>query len=202
MPDGGLVITYTDITERKAMEMELVKAREAAEAAAETKANFLATMSHEIRTPMNGVMSMSEILDQTRLTADQRSMTKTIRQSADALLTVINDILDFSKIEAGKLDIEEIEFDLVDVIESTADLMAPRAEAKSIDFLVEVDADIPRRLPAIPAGSGKSCSIWRATRSSSPRRGRSSFASRSPARMRTTRRACAFISRSSTPASA
>ena len=150
-PDGGLVITYTDITDRKAMEKELVEAREAAEVAAETKANFLATMSHEIRTPMNGVMSMSEILDQTRLTADQRSMTKTIRQSADALLTVINDILDFSKIEAGKLDIEDISFDLVDVIESTADLMAPRAEEKSIDFLVEVDADIPSRLSGDPS---------------------------------------------------
>ncbi len=150
MPDGGLVITYTDITDRKAMELELVAAREAAEEAAETKANFLATMSHEIRTPMNGVMSMSEILDQTRLTADQRNMTKTIRQSADALLTVINDILDFSKIEAGKLDIEQISFDLIDVIESTADLMAPRAEEKSIDFLVDVDAAIPSRLTGDP----------------------------------------------------
>lgn len=149
-PDGGLVITYTDITERKVMEQELIKAREAAEVAAETKANFLATMSHEIRTPMNGVMSMSEILDQTKLTADQRSMTKTIRQSADALLTVINDILDFSKIEAGKLDIEEISFDLIDVVESTADLMAPRAEANSIDFLIDVDAALPSRLTGDP----------------------------------------------------
>lgn len=149
--DGGLVITYTDVTDRKAMEKELIKAREAAEVAAETKANFLATMSHEIRTPMNGVMSMSEILDQTPLTADQRSMTKTIRQSADALLTVINDILDFSKIEAGKLDIEDISFDLVDVIESTADLLAPRAEEKSVDFLVEIDASVPRRLSGDPS---------------------------------------------------
>ena len=140
----------TDISERKAMEMELVTAREEAEQAAKTKAEFLATMSHEIRTPMNGVMSMSEILDQTKLTADQRGMTKTIRQSADALLTVINDILDFSKIEAGKLDIERISFDLVDVIESTADLLAPRAEEKSLDFLVDIDPKLPNKVIGDP----------------------------------------------------
>ena len=147
---GGFVATYADITDRKLMELELVEAREAAEAAAKAKANFLATMSHEIRTPMNGVMSMAEILDQTKLTADQKSMTKTIRQSADALLTVINDILDFSKIEAGKLDIEAISFDLVDVVESAAELMAPRAEEKYLDLLVDIGDDLPGKLIGDP----------------------------------------------------
>jgi PAS domain S-box-containing protein len=150
VPTGGFVSTFTDITERKKLEYELVDAREEAEAAARAKADFLATMSHEIRTPMNGVMSMAEILDQTKLSADQKSMTKTIRQSSDALLAVINDILDFSKIEAGKLDIEAIRFDLMDVIESAADLMASRAEEKSLDLLVNIDGGLPARLIGDP----------------------------------------------------
>ena len=144
---GGIEI---DITERKQMEVELVEAREAAESAAAAKAEFLATMSHEIRTPMNGVMSMAEILDQTTLSLDQRSMTRTIRQSADALLRVINDILDFSKIEAGKLDIEHIPFDMAEVIQSTADLLAPRAEESALDLIVDIDLDIPRSLLGDP----------------------------------------------------
>ena len=150
VPTGGFVTTYTDISERKQMELELVKAREAAEGAAEAKAEFLATMSHEIRTPMNGVMSMAEILDQTKLSSDQKSMTRTIRQSAQALLTVINDILDFSKIEAGKLEIEHIAFDMAEVIQSTADLLAPRAEESSLDLFVEFDYDIPKFLLGDP----------------------------------------------------
>ena len=150
-PEGQRNIAWLyDVTELRSIQKELAEAKELAEQAAEAKANFLATMSHEIRTPMNGVMSMAEILDQSQLSADQRSMTRTIRQSGEALLTVINDILDFSKIEAGKLDIETIPFDLVDVIESTADLLAPRAEEKSLDLLVDVDSTLPRELSGDP----------------------------------------------------
>jgi PAS domain S-box-containing protein len=144
------VVAAHDITQRKQMEGELVEAREAAERATEAKAEFLATMSHEIRTPMNGVMSMAEILDQTRLSSDQKSMTGTIRQSAQALLTVINDILDFSKIEAGKLEIEHIAFDMAEVIQSTAGLLAPRAEESSLDLFVDQDFRMPKSLLGDP----------------------------------------------------
>ena len=110
---------------------ELKKARDMAEAATRAKASFLATMSHEIRTPINGVVTMARILDDTNLAIDQKEMTRTIRQSSESLLTIINDILDFSKIEAGKLTIEAIDFDLLDQIESVADLMVDAARRGS-----------------------------------------------------------------------
>ncbi|MBL6597588.1 MAG: response regulator [Alphaproteobacteria bacterium] len=129
---------------------ELEVARDVAEQATKVKADFLATMSHEIRTPMNGVMTMAEILDDTNLTADQREMTKTIRQSSEALLTIINDILDFSKIEAGKLSIESVPFDLLDQVESVADLIAPKAETADLLLLLELDEEIPARVMGDP----------------------------------------------------
>jgi signal transduction histidine kinase/CheY-like chemotaxis protein/HPt (histidine-containing phosphotransfer) domain-containing protein len=117
--------------------------RTEAEAATRAKSSFLAMMSHEIRTPMNGVMSMAEMLDQTELTEDQRSMSSVIRSSATALLTIINDILDFSKIEAGKLEIENVPFSLVEVIEGAGELISARAEEKGVDLIVDLDPAIP-----------------------------------------------------------
>lgn len=146
LASGGSVSVVSDITKRKKMEIDLRQAQEDAELASKAKADFLATMSHEIRTPMNGVMTMADILDQTRLTGDQREMTRTIRQSAEALLTVINDILDFSKIEAGKLAIERVPFDMTDLIEGVLDLLAPRAEARGLMLLQDLAEPLPQRL--------------------------------------------------------
>src|SRR3546814_9657896 len=87
---------------------------------------------------MNGVTAMAEILDRTRLSAEQRDMTRTIRESASALLAVINDILDFSKVEAGKLDIEQVAFDPLDLVEGAVDVLAPRAETGGLSLLLEV----------------------------------------------------------------
>ncbi|MBI1244603.1 MAG: response regulator [Alphaproteobacteria bacterium] len=134
----------------EATNRELDQAKIAAEDATKAKSSFLAMMSHEIRTPMNGVMSMAEMLDQTDLTDDQRSMSGTIRSSASALLTIINDILDFSKIEAGKLDIETVPFSLLESVEGVGELLIPRAEDKGVEFIVDLDPTIPDRLVGDP----------------------------------------------------
>jgi len=135
--------TLTDISERKKYEEEIINARKEAENALKTKAEFLATMSHEIRTPMNAVIGMSGLLMETELTEEQREFADTIRLSGDHLLTIINDILDFSKIESERLILEEQPFELSTCVEDVYDLMGPRALAKRLDLLYQIDSQIP-----------------------------------------------------------
>jgi CheY-like chemotaxis protein/HAMP domain-containing protein len=139
--DGGplrLIGALQNITRRKATEIALLQAKDAAEAANEAKTSFLAAMSHEIRTPLNGILGMGQVLSKDELTGRQREQVQIILKSGDVLLSLLNNLLDISKIEAGKLTFEEGEVDLAQIARSTVINLAAMASGRDIAIVLDV----------------------------------------------------------------
>jgi PAS domain S-box-containing protein len=132
-----------DITEQKRVLEQMEEAKNAAEAAAQAKADFLANMSHEIRTPLNAIYGMTSLMLNTPLNEEQQDFIETIRGGGETLLHVINDILDFSKIEAGKLELEEALFSVRDCVEESLDLLAEQAADKNLTLAYYIEDHVP-----------------------------------------------------------
>jgi PAS domain S-box-containing protein len=143
----GVFAAARDISIRRRMERELIRAKEAAEAANLAKSEFIAHLSHELRTPLNGILGYTQILKRDiHLTDKQSEDIAIIQRSAEHLLLLINDLLDFSKIEAGKLELGNADIDLPELLKITADIASVQALQKGIVFVCEVSSELPRKV--------------------------------------------------------
>ncbi|MDD2465504.1 MAG: ATP-binding protein [Desulfobulbus sp.] len=142
----GSVWVIEDISRRKSVELELERAKKAAESANIAKSEFLANMSHEIRTPMNGIIGLSNLLLRDKLSDLQRDHLSLIHRSAIRLMTIINDILDFSKLEAGRFEVERNPFFLIGIFQEIIQPMEPTAKRKNIRLEYQVESNVPKTI--------------------------------------------------------
>ena len=151
----GILSISRDITKMKKTEEELQQAKMNAEAATKAKGDFLANMSHEIRTPMNAVIGMNHLLQKTELTEKQMNYVLKVDRAAHNLLGIINDILDFSKIEAGKLNVENIDFDIEEVMDNLSNLTSDNAHSKGLELIFNIPQNVPYKLIGDPLRLGQ-----------------------------------------------
>jgi PAS domain S-box-containing protein len=139
-----------NVRQRASLERRLIEEKAKAEIANAAKSEFLANMSHEIRTPLNGVIGFTDLLTSTPLTKVQQQYVDNASISAHSLLGIINDILDFSKIEAGKLELDNIQTDIIELVEQASDIVKYSSSKKDLELLLNVMPDIPRFALADP----------------------------------------------------
>jgi PAS domain S-box-containing protein len=137
---NAILTVFNNITERKNIEKELIKAKNMAIESDKLKSAFLANMSHEIRTPMNGIVGFADLLNKDSIGAeDVKRYVKIIKTSADRLLTIINDIIDISKIESGAINLAISEFNIYDLLIEIRHFYQPAIQKKGLDFIFEID---------------------------------------------------------------
>jgi len=143
-------LTLRDFTDRQAMMDAVTVAQKLADLSNQAKSAFLANMSHEIRTPLNGIMGAATLLLDTNLTREQSDYVNTISHSSDFLLNLINDLLDFSKIEAGKIAVEQVPFNLKELIQACLDQFNEGTKSPEVSFIEEISNDLPKTVIGDP----------------------------------------------------
>lgn len=139
----SFMATVVNINSYRVLQDQLERTIEEAERSSQTKSKFIASLNHELRTPLNGIMGMASLLSETSLDDVQKTYVETILSSTQMLLTLVNDILDVSKIASGKLEIEQVEFNLHNILSNIQNILNPMATAKDLDLCYQIEPDVP-----------------------------------------------------------
>jgi PAS domain S-box-containing protein len=147
----GVLVAFQDITQRRELQDELRRAKDAAEAANAAKGRCLAVMAHEVRTPLSGIVGLVQLIQEEALTREQRENATVIESTAQSLLALIGNILDYSKIEAGRMELEQIPMEAVPLLDDLRRLFSAAAQSRNLALTVQVDPGVPAVVLTDPA---------------------------------------------------